>query len=223
MYDYMRISHVEITMPVDSFQAADGLLGYPRLEIDSVKVPFATWNGVLRYIESPTAVSPGEAVYTMDMRNNGSSYEGAVCGVRFLGNDYNTVFFAFPLYFMNQDQARTAAVKVMNDFGEVGITETPMEGVAGQGLLLHQNVPNPFKEHTMISYQLDAAKHARLRIYNVAGQLVKTLVDSRQGPGSYSVAWSGTDEHNRSVSSGVYFCRLETEDQSDFRKITILR
>ena len=222
MYDYMRVSHVEITMPVDSFQAADGLLGYPRLEVDSAKVPFTTWNGVLRYIEALTTAAPGEAVYTMDMRNNGSSYEGAVCAVRSLGNDYNTVLFAFPLYFMDQDQARTAAVKVMNDFGEVGITETPTEGVAGQGLLLHQNVPNPFKEQTMISYQLDAAKHARLRIYNVAGQLVKTLVDTHQGPGSYSVVWSGTDEHNRSVSSGVYFCRLETEGQSDFRKITIL-
>ncbi|MDH4212267.1 MAG: T9SS type A sorting domain-containing protein, partial [candidate division WOR-3 bacterium] len=67
------------------------------------------------------------------------------------------------------------------------------------------------------------AGRARLRIYNIAGQLVKTLVDSHQSPGSYSIVWTGLDEHNRSVSSGVYFCRLETDDQSDIRKITILR
>ncbi|UCG30662.1 MAG: M20/M25/M40 family metallo-hydrolase [candidate division WOR-3 bacterium] len=223
MYEYMRISHVEITMPTDSFQAADGLLGYPRLEVDSVKVPFTTWNGALRYIEGLTAVTPAEVIYTMDMRNNTSPYEGAVCGVRFLGNDYNTVFFAFPLYFMDEDQARTAADKVMTDFGEVGIAEAPKGTVVFTDVLLNQNLPNPFSEQTLINYNLRMTGNVRLQIYNIAGQLVKTLVDTHQGPGSYSIVWAGTDELNRRVSSGVYFCRLETDDQSAIKKLTILR
>ena len=208
----------------DSFQAADGLLGYPRIEVDPAKVPFATWNGVLRYIESLTPVSSSaEAIYTMDMRNNASPYEGAVCAVRVLGNDYNTVFFGYPLYFMKQNQARTVAEQVMSDFGEVGIAESPKESVAFTGLLLHQNIPNPFKGQTVIGYQLGTAGHTRLRIFNVTGQLVRTLVDSHQGAGSHSIVWSGTDDQGRNVSSGVYFCRLEIAEKSDIRKLTVLR
>ena len=224
MYDYFGLSHVEITMPTDSFQAADGLLGYPRIEVDPAKVPFATWNGVLRYIESLTPVtSSAEAIYTMDMRNNASPYEGAVCAVRSLGNDYNTVFFGYPLYFMEQNQARTVAERVMSDFGEVGIAESPKESVVFTGLLLHQNIPNPFKGQTVIGYQLGTTGHTRLRIFNVTGQLVRTLVDSHQGAGSHSIVWAGTDDQGRNVSSGVYFCRLEIEEKSDIRKLTVLR
>ena len=223
MHDYFKISHVEISLPPDSFQAADGLLGYPRLEVDSLKVPFAAWNGVLRYIDALTAETGAENIYTMDMRNNNSSFEGALCGIRYLGNDFKVVFFGFPLYFMDQDQARLAAQKVMSDFGEVGVAELP-KGLTPSGqFILHQNVPNPFTEQTSICYQLSSATDLRMNIYNIAGQLVRTLVDAHQDAGFYNVVWSGLDDQGRRVSNGVYFCRLESPEQSLIKKMTILR
>jgi hypothetical protein len=223
MHDYFKVSHVEVSLPPDSFQAADGLQGYPRLEVDSVKVPFVSWNGVLRYIDALTPTTGAENIYTMDMRNNSSSFEGALCGIRYLGNDFKVVFFGFPLYFMDQDQARLAAQQVMNDFGEVGIAEMP-KGVAPSGqFILQQNTPNPFTEQTSIGYQLSSATNLSLSIYNIAGQLVRTLVDAHQDAGFYNVIWSGLDDQGRHVSSGVYFCRLESASQSQIRKITVLR
>lgn len=223
MYDYFKVSHVEVSMPPDSFQAADGLSGYPRLEVDSLKVPFAAWNGVLRYIDALSPITGAENIYTMDMRNNGSSYEGALCGIRYLGNDYKVVFFGFPLYFMDQNDARLAAQQVMNDFGEVGIAEMPKGIAPVSRVMLQQNTPNPFSEQTSISYQLGIPTDVRLNVYNIAGQLVKTLINAHQDAGFYNVIWSGLDNHGRRVSSGIYFCRLESEHQSDIKKITILR
>ena len=223
MYDYLRVSNVAITAVTDSFQGADGLLSYPNLDVDPLKVPFATWNGVLRYIEAVTPASGGETIYTMDMRNTTSPHQGSPCAVRYLGNDYKTVFFGFPIYFMDQDDARLAALKVMDDFGEVGVAETPKNVGAVAGILLQQNTPNPFTEQTMISYQITTPGNVRLKVYNIAGQLVKTLVNGGQQPGVYNIVWSGLDDQGRRVASGVYFCRLETDDQSAIKKMTILR
>ena len=223
MYDYYKVSHVEVTTPFDSFIAADGLLGYPRLEVDSVKVPFVNWHGALRYVEEFTPVSGAENIYTMDMRNNSSSYEGALCGIRYLGNDHKVVYFGFPLYFMNQDDARFAAQQVMTDFGETGVEEMPKGISPVSGIILLQNTPNPFAEQTTISYQLGIAGQIHLKVYNIAGQLVKTLVDVHHESGVYNVDWSGLDEQGRRVSSGVYFYRLESEDESIIKKSTILR
>jgi hypothetical protein len=223
MYDYFQVSNVAITAVTDSFQAADGLLSYPRLDVDPTKVPFSTWNGVLRYIEVVTPASGGETIYTMDMRNSTSPHQGSPCAVRYLGNDFKTVFFGFPIYFMDQDDARLAALKVMGDFGEVGISETPKDAQVFSGILLQQNIPNPFTDMTLISYQLIKAGNVRLKVYNIAGQLVKTLVNARQESGVYDIVWSGFDDQGRRVSSGVYFCRLETDDQNAIKKMTVLR
>ena len=223
MYDYFGISHVEITTPADSFQAAQGSLGYPDLDVDTLKVPYAIWNGVLRHIEALTPTASAEVIYAMDMRNNNSPYEGAVCGVRFLGYDCNTVFFAFPLYFMDQNHARAAAEKVMNDFGEVGVEELPRVTPGLTGIALQQNIPNPFHEQTVVNYQLSSAGHVLIRVYNIAGQLVNTLVDAHQGAGNYNVTWFGTDRGGRRVSNGVYFCRLQFEDHTAMRKLIKLR
>jgi flagellar hook assembly protein FlgD len=159
----------------------------------------------------------------MDMRNNSSSYEGALCGSRYLGNDFKVVFFGFPLYFMDQDQARLAAQQVMSDFGEVGVVELTKDQVLVTGTTLQQNTPNPFTEKTTINYQIKTADRVRLRVYNIAGQLVKTLVDAEQQPGLHNVVWLGMDEHGRRVSSGVYFYCLESGNHSEIKKLTILR
>ncbi len=223
MYDYFKTVHVAMTTPLDSFQAADGLLGYPRLEVDTAKVPYPFWNGVLRNIEALTPVGAAEELYTMDMRNNSSPYEGTLCGLRYLGTDYKLVFFGFPLYFMDQNQARLAAQHVMSDFGEVGVAEMPKGIAPASMLMLEQNKPNPFTDKTMISYQLASSGNVRLNVYNIAGQLVKTLVETRQDAGYYSIVWSGLDNLGRRVASGIYFCRLESEHESDIKKITLLR
>jgi hypothetical protein len=90
---------------------------------------------------------------------------------------------------------------------------------------LENAYPNPFNPTTMIKYSIAAAGHVSLRIYNAAGQLVRTLVDEAQSPRTegFSVVWDGTDNRGRSVSSGVYFLKLTAGDFSQTRKAALLR
>jgi hypothetical protein len=84
---------------------------------------------------------------------------------------------------------------------------------------LEQNVPNPFSQLTIINYQLVKSGRVRLTIYNVAGQLVRTLVDedtkmrryeTSTGSGTRSVTWDGRNDDHAAVPSGIYFCRMTT-------------
>jgi hypothetical protein len=90
---------------------------------------------------------------------------------------------------------------------------------------LENAYPNPFNPTTTIRYSIAAAGRVSLRIYNAAGQLVRTLVDEAQLPRAegFSVVWDGADNRGRSVSSGVYFLKLTAGDFSQTRKAVLLR
>ena len=79
--------------------------------------------------------------------------------------------------------------------------------------LLAQNYPNPFNSSTLIRYRLSAVGRPQtavtLRVYNILGQEVRTLVDELQSPGEYTVIWDGKDNLGGELASGVYLCRLE--------------
>jgi hypothetical protein len=75
---------------------------------------------------------------------------------------------------------------------------------------MEQNYPNPFNTLTTISYQLPMDAHVTLAVYNVAGELVKTLVDGYQPASSYQVSMEFSDQ-----TSGQYFCRLQAGALSD--------
>ncbi|MCZ6819787.1 MAG: T9SS type A sorting domain-containing protein [Calditrichaeota bacterium] len=80
---------------------------------------------------------------------------------------------------------------------------------APQTFSLSQNYPNPFNPETVIEYQLQGSSSVRLRIYNVMGQEVRTLVNEKKPAGAYRVRWDGRDDGGKVVPAGVYFYRLE--------------
>ena len=83
--------------------------------------------------------------------------------------------------------------------------------------------PNPFTLETTFRLALPTEERVSIRIYDVSGRLVRTLVDSRMRPGERSVAWDGIDGSGRSCASGVYFVRVETGSRSATRKAVLLR
>jgi hypothetical protein len=222
IYDYLGIEHADISALGDSFRTAVGALGYPDVSVDSAKVPNPAWGGTMRYIEALTAVRSGQAIYQMDMINDSSPFEGKTCGVRNLSGQSRTVFLGFPLYYMDRDQARRVAQKVLQDFGEVVVKETDARyRISDIGLL--PNRPNPFTKNTVIRYQLPCSARVGLKIYNIAGQLIRTLVIRDQAAGSYSVIWNGLDENGRVVGCGVYFYRLTANSNHATRKMIVVR
>jgi hypothetical protein len=89
--------------------------------------------------------------------------------------------------------------------------------------MLYQNYPNPFNPTTEIKYSISNPCHVELVIYNVAGQRLKTLVDSYQRPGLKSVAWDGKNSRGNMLASGIYFYRLSAGDFVHTRKMVLLR
>jgi len=73
---------------------------------------------------------------------------------------------------------------------------------------LENNYPNPFNPETVIKYQISKNSKVELIIYNIKGQLVRTLINQKQSAGEYKIIWNGNDQNNKLVASGVYFYRL---------------
>ena len=102
--------------------------------------------------------------------------------------------------------------------GALDVQSTPTE------FALHQNFPNPFNPQTNIPYDLAESGDVALRIYNLLGQEVRTLVRERQQAGRYTVQWSGMDDRGVSVSSGIYFYQVSVAGKfQDARRLMLLK
>lgn len=103
--------------------------------------------------------------------------------------------------------------------GVLELQSTPRE------FALHQNFPNPFNPDTTIKYDLAESADVTLQIYNVLGQVVRTLVASEaQNAGRYQIRWNGMDERGVPVSSGIYFYQISADGKfSDVRKLMLLK
>jgi hypothetical protein len=89
---------------------------------------------------------------------------------------------------------------------------------------LHQNVPNPFNPTTKIAFDLARNGQVRLQVFNVAGHLVKTLVNGpMQAKRNHEVVWNGLDEAGNRAPSGVYFYQLVTDELTATKKMALLK
>jgi len=92
-----------------------------------------------------------------------------------------------------------------------------------KNVMLNQNYPNPFNPKTTIEYTLPETSDVELSIYNIKGELVKTLVKETQERNKYSVIWGGKDNKGRSVASGVYFSVLKTNNKRKIQKMLLIK
>jgi hypothetical protein len=106
---------------------------------------------------------------------------------------------------------------------EHGYNTTPVETQLPRVTALYQNEPNPFNPMTRISLDLAHEGQVEIRIFDVAGHVVRTLVNSAQVAGRHDVIWDGLDDAGRRASSGVYFYRLRTADYSATKKMVTLK
>ncbi len=99
-----------------------------------------------------------------------------------------------------------------------GTADVNEYAVAPEKFFLEQNFPNPFNPTTNIAYRVPVSGFVSVKIYDVLGRVVATLVNQFTTPGSYSVTWSAGD-----AASGVYFCRLESGSWSGTMKMLVLK
>jgi hypothetical protein len=88
---------------------------------------------------------------------------------------------------------------------------------------LLQNAPNPFNPKTTLAYHVPRESEVTIRVYDVAGRSVRTLLDGMVEPGRHAAVWDGTNDSGEAVGSGIYFCTMEAPDFHDSRKMTLLK
>ena len=88
---------------------------------------------------------------------------------------------------------------------------------------LAQNYPNPFNALTQIRFQLPEQSLVSIKIYNILGQEVKTLIDEVKEAGYHTIIWNGLDKNSQPVSSGIYYYRLQTASFVQTRKMVFLK
>lgn len=88
---------------------------------------------------------------------------------------------------------------------------------------LHANVPNPFNPETTIRFDLPQASRVALEVYDMLGQKVRTLVDQPLSAGAHQVRWDGRNTAGSSVASGVYFYRIQAQEQTLMQRMLLLK
>jgi hypothetical protein len=91
------------------------------------------------------------------------------------------------------------------------------------GFSLSQNYPNPFNPVTNFRFNVPASAHVRIEIFNLLGQRVATILDKEMKPGVYVADWDGKNDRGRSVSSGIYFYRMQAGDFSEMKRMVLLK
>ena len=104
---------------------------------------------------------------------------------------------------------------------QVGVEEAWSLG--GFAFSLGQAYPNPARAGNVIPFSLEKKGRTSLKVYNVTGALVRTLVDGEMGAGRYQAAWDGRNDRGKQTASGVYLYRLEAPGRAAVRKMIVLR
>jgi hypothetical protein len=108
-------------------------------------------------------------------------------------------------------------------YGEITVSVKRQPDGPSTAFLLHPNYPNPFNPSTTIEYQLPHEAIVRLGIFNLLGQEVATLTDSKRSLGRHQIVWNGRDRNGNSVGSGIYFYSLHVGQETITRKLILLR
>jgi hypothetical protein len=117
---------------------------------------------------------------------------------------------------------------VQQDYSGKTFYDGPVKvSVGGSGgrnarFLLSGSFPNPFGGEAKIDFQMAQSGRVNLSVYNIAGQLVRTLVDGERPAGWHRTQWDGRDGHGHKAGSGVYFCRMTASGFNAVSKMTYL-
>lgn len=148
-----------------------------------------------------------------------------VVGIFYPGQmDWQSAFWSIDLRdatFSYWPQVTGMVGGMLEAFGVTGISEVPSQEPVRT---LQLNIsPDPFVHITTINFEVPAAAHVTLKLYNKAGQYVTTLMDGRQNAGPQSITWDRRDSRGAQVPNGVYFVRLTCDNAAATANIVVAK
>jgi len=111
----------------------------------------------------------------------------------------------------------------LNQYGQILFEADEIKiGITGiKNFKVEQNTPNPFNPTTNISYELFDASYVKLKVFDLIGKEIVTLVDASQTKGTYTVTFDASKYSN--LTSGIYFYKLETDKYSEVKKMILTK
>jgi len=233
--DAVFLAHTGVNQPNVDVEGAVVTMG--QLTIN----PTARGTAVVRY-EGWCASSPGDRII-MAASDNGSwsPNAGAVSGEA-VSTDLNTNGFSHTrayeiepgpatFYAVCQNYVETAGTGVASNYASLSVeffadpsaSAVLDESVVSASFDLETNYPNPFNPSTTIAYNLVEPAVVTLRVFNLLGQEVKTLVNEAQLPGRWVQEWDGKNTQGNPVPSGVYLYQLKAGLQQETRKMMLMK
>jgi hypothetical protein len=157
----------------------------------------------------------------------------SAAAVRYVGPFHASVYFAFNFSYIQEDYRRAAILgRVLTWLSGAASGDLAVNRSEGSDnmalpdrLSMGQNYPNPFNPTTTIKIgvPVDVAGNVTLKVYNVRGQLVKTMFEGNKAPGWYTFVWDGRNNRGETVSTGVYFARFDDTRTVLTRKMVLLK
>ncbi|MBF8248773.1 MAG: Por secretion system C-terminal sorting domain-containing protein, partial [Bacteroidetes bacterium] len=230
---YQRLAWIRGSFSAFSTQAFTRLTTNSSLVYGFVR-PLADQNGIslINFSSAPTNVSVS-LVGTGGSANvllTGGAQDGKTYYMNDVYNDTSVAvtFNAGVLNFTTTIAGYGSAVYVLSDSVKKLVVPlmTSVKGHLGElptTFKLYQNYPNPFNPSTTLTYDVAERAHVELKVYNILGMEVATLVDGAHFAGTYTVRWDGKDYHGQIVSSGVYFVRFQAGGTPAMKKIVFLK
>jgi len=221
IHDYLKIDTAYYTS-VTLFSGALSLeSGYNSIFVDSSKtLPDNEYH--LKFIEGISSYSEGVKIFSYDSNFDSTSPQGSFkskpVGVEYIGNDFKTITFSFPLYYLNKESAKELVEFILiNKFDEPMPVEDNLQNIPTK-YALEQNYPNPFNPSTKIEFQIPASGLVHLKVYDILGREVATLLNEELQPGNYKIDFDASD-----FASGIYFYTMNAGSFVSTKKMILVK
>lgn len=206
------------TIPIDS--SFDSLQRPMNLTIDSLCSAYSPFFLVIKYTGGTTPPYP--SLFTTDETDTTDT-----CDAWFLWHEDSTFYEWY-----NTWDSPVLGYPIMRTTGDTRYNAVEEEegSITPKDFELYQSYPNPFNSSTLIRYTVHGSQFTvrspipiTLKIYNILGQEVRTLVDEPKMAGDYEVVWDGKNEKGKDLASGIYFYQLKAGDLTQTKRMALLK
>ena len=157
----------------------------------------------------------------------GYEYDGSYFFKKCFCADLDRNLFDDMIVVRDFGQNKKSKLNIISNDGNGNFVQEPQVSVDNYELGISdynlQNYPNPFNLETIINYNLSNPGMVNLSIYNIKGELIKTLLNEKEKAGERSVLWNGKDNYQKQVSSGIYLYKMKAGKYTSTKKMILLK